>query len=199
MFPPGICLLCEKQSITQCLAVKCQGANEIITNATKSQTEKQITKKMRIKPFTCLLIALGLFLASNANSQVTTRKDSSAYVYFEEKMRAENEVSTYKLDFGEYDVFVFEVWEPRKRTLYTTFNKHKYRLVDSVFVQNLSVQPSDWLIDISNFAPDQDLIKSKKYNQVFILEKTDENTYKMIEIVGYIGDIFFAPERRKNK
>ena len=94
---------------------------------------------------------------------------------------------------------MFEVWKPKKRTLYNAVDKSSFQLVDSCFVQKLTIHPSDWLTDMKNFDPDKDLIRSKKYDHVYILEKISENNYKITEIVCYIGDIFFAPERRKNK
>lgn len=138
-------------------------------------------------------------LSSKAFSQFETQRvDNDLYVFFEEKMQGIHEVSTYKLNLGNNTIYVFEVWEPRKRTFYHAVDSCEYKIIDEKNFLELDVKPSHLLIDIKNFDPDKDLIRSKKYDRVFVLEKVGEQRYKMVEIVNYIDDVFLAPERRSS-
>ena len=81
--------------------------------------------------------------------------------------------------------------------LFNVIDTANYCIIDSVQVKKLDVKSPEWMVDKENF--DRDMKpKDKRYNHICMIEKIDDNTFKIIEVVSYIGDIFFAPERRKN-
>lgn len=153
---------------------------------------------MEIKKMLHLIIVIGLSVL-NGKAQTNDKDMPDVYVYFEELMRAEEEVSMFKLERPEYgyDIYVFEIWEPRKRALFNTVDREVYKIVDSVYVKQLDVKPPEWGINIENYATDMNYV-STKYKHIYFVEKIDGNQFKIIEVVSYIGEIFFAPERKKH-
>lgn len=132
-----------------------------------------------------------------SHGQETNDAKPDVYVYFDEF--EDGKVGMFKLDRGvseDPDIYIYEI--NASQLLFNTVDKKKYEIVDSCFVGDLNLKSPEWGSKETNYELDLNSV-SRKYEHIYFVEKLAENKYKIIEVVPYIGSIFFAPGYPKRK
>ncbi|MFC3196944.1 hypothetical protein ACFOET_04885 [Parapedobacter deserti] len=146
------------------------------------------------------LFAIGFLLAMVGCSygQAADSEKTNVYVYFDEYDGGE--VAMYKLerkDIKEPDIYIYET-EKLSLLLFNTVDKKNHKIVDSCFVKKLDLKSPKWGANSDNYGLDLNSV-STKYKHIYFVDKLADNKYKIVEVVHYIGSIFFAPGGPKRK
>ncbi|MFC3196942.1 hypothetical protein ACFOET_04875 [Parapedobacter deserti] len=151
---------------------------------------------MEIKRSLCTISFL-LAMVGCSYGQATDNEKTSVYVYFDEY--DDGEVAMYKLvdkNIKEPDIYIFDL--NGSRLSFNTVSKEDYKIVDSCFLKKRAVKSPDWGVEVENYGLNLDA-KSTKYEHIYFADKVGDNQFKIVEVVPYIGSIFFAPGGPKRK
>jgi|GEM_PF-3871592 len=92
-----------------------------------------------------------------------------------------------------------------KRRHFNAVDSSIYRIVDSIYLKQLIIKQPSWHFtknEDEGFWHDFDsqgnlTDKKSPFKKAFIVEKINDNTFKIIQVVPFMGSIFYAPVRRQ--